>query len=238
MLNNQKICAIVPAAGIGSRMKSDRPKQYMKINGMTVLEHTVMRLLNHSDIDHIVIAINEHDPYFSTLSLNRDPRISVVNGGKERSDSVLCALKYLQTALNYDWVMVHDAARPCLQGDDIDKLITAARSHSVGAILATPVRDTMKRGNGLQHNVIDHTVSRENLWHALTPQMFPLKSLIKNLTLTWERGDVITDEASCFEANNLMPMLVHGRADNIKITQPEDLALAAFHLNLSDKKER
>jgi 2-C-methyl-D-erythritol 4-phosphate cytidylyltransferase len=237
MSDKQKICAIVPAAGIGSRMKSDIPKQYMKIDGMTVLEHTVTRLLNHNEIDHVVIAITQTDPYFSALPLNRDPRVSVVNGGKERADSVLCALKYLQQTLRYEWVMVHDAARPCLQDDDIDKLITAARSHPVGAILATPVRDTMKRGNSLQQSVIDHTVDRDNLWHALTPQMFPLDSLISNLTLAWERGEVITDEASCFEANNVMPLLVQGRADNIKITQPEDLALAEFYLNRSNIKE-
>lgn len=124
--------------------------------------------------------------------------------------------------------MVHDAARPCIQQDDIDKLIEAALSHPVGGILAAPVRDTMKRGVDGQ---IDHTVERANLWHALTPQMFRTLPLQQALTEALEQGVSITDEASAFEWKGASPALVAGRSDNFKVTQPEDLALAEFYLS-------
>ena len=209
-------------------MKADRPKQYLTINATTILEHTVNKLLSHPQVSKVVIAVSESDPYFPELSLSQHPDVVRVKGGNERADSVLSALNYIQESGLGEWVMVHDAARPCIQQGDIDKLIEAALSHPVGGILAAPVRDTMKRG---VDGAIDHTVERANLWHALTPQMFRTLPLQQALTEALEQGVSITDEASAFEWKGASPALVAGRSDNFKVTQPEDLALAEFYLS-------
>ncbi|MGB1974752.1 MAG: 2-C-methyl-D-erythritol 4-phosphate cytidylyltransferase [Vibrio toranzoniae] len=224
----QSVIAVVPAAGVGSRMQADRPKQYLKISGTTILEHTVEKLLSHPQVSQIVVAISDDDPYYPELALNQNPKVIRVSGGSERADSVLSALDYIAEQQLGDWVMVHDAARPCVQLGDIDKLISGAMSHDVGAILAAPVRDTMKRGAQGQ---IEHTVERADLWHALTPQMFRAKPLWNALSEALQQGVSITDEASAFEWKGLSPALVTGRSDNFKITQPEDLALAEFYLS-------
>ncbi|MEZ9042083.1 MULTISPECIES: 2-C-methyl-D-erythritol 4-phosphate cytidylyltransferase [unclassified Vibrio] len=224
----QSVIAVVPAAGVGSRMKADRPKQYLKIHGKTILEHTIEKLLSHPQVAQIVVAISDDDPYYPELALNQNPQVIRVSGGSERADSVLSALDYIAEQQLGEWVMVHDAARPCVQLSDIDKLISGAMSHDVGAILAAPVRDTMKRGAQGQ---IEHTVERADLWHALTPQMFRAKPLWKALSEALQQGASITDEASAFEWKGLSPALVAGRSDNFKITQPEDLALAEFYLS-------
>ncbi|KAB0302760.1 2-C-methyl-D-erythritol 4-phosphate cytidylyltransferase [Vibrio fortis] len=226
--DKQGIVAVVPAAGVGSRMKADRPKQYLTINAITILEHTVNKLLSHPQVSKVVVAVSEGDPYFPELSLSQYPDVVRVKGGNERADSVLSALNYIQESGLGEWVMVHDAARPCIQQGDIDKLIEAALSHPVGGILAAPVRDTMKRG---VDGAIDHTVERANLWHALTPQMFRTLPLQQALTEALEQGVSITDEASAFEWKGASPALVAGRSDNFKVTQPEDLALAEFYLS-------
>ncbi|MFM2640603.1 2-C-methyl-D-erythritol 4-phosphate cytidylyltransferase [Vibrio chagasii] len=224
----QSVIAVVPAAGVGSRMKADRPKQYLTINGKTILEHTVEKLLAHPQVSQIVVAISDDDPYYPELPLTQNPQVIRVAGGSERADSVLSALDYIEKQRLGDWVMVHDAARPCVQLSDIDKLISTAMSHDVGAILAAPVRDTMKRGAQGQ---IDHTVERADLWHALTPQMFRAEPLWNVLSEALQQGVSITDEASAFEWKGFSPALVAGRSDNFKITQPEDLALAEFYLS-------
>ena len=224
----QSVIAVVPAAGVGSRMKADRPKQYLQIHGKTILEHTVEKLLSHPQVSKIVVAVSDDDPYYPELPLNLNPQVIRVSGGTERADSVLSALDYIAQQQLSDWVMVHDAARPCIQLSDIDKLISGAMTHDVGAILAAPVRDTMKRGAQGQ---IEHTVDRIDLWHALTPQMFRSKPLRKVLSEALQQGVSITDEASAFEWKGLSPALIAGRSDNFKITQPEDLALAEFYLS-------
>lgn len=224
----QSVIAVVPAAGVGSRMKADRPKQYLQIHGKTILEHTVEKLLSHPQVSKIVVAVSDDDPYYPELPLNLNPLVIRVSGGTERADSVLSALDYITQQQLSDWVMVHDAARPCIQLSDIDKLISGAMTHDVGAILAAPVRDTMKRGVQGQ---IEHTVDRVDLWHALTPQMFRSKPLRKVLSEALQQGVSITDEASAFEWKGLSPALIAGRSDNFKITQPEDLALAEFYLS-------
>lgn len=224
----QSVIAVVPAAGVGSRMKADRPKQYLQIHGKTILEHTVEKLLSHPQVSKIVVAVSDDDPYYPELPLNLNPQVIRVSGGTERADSVLSALDYIAQQQLSDWVMVHDAARPCIQLSDIDKLISGAMTHDVGAILAAPVRDTMKRGAQGQ---IEHTVDRVDLWHALTPQMFRSKPLRKVLSEVLQQGVSITDEASAFEWKGLSPALIAGRSDNFKITQPEDLALAEFYLS-------
>ncbi|WP_428771492.1 2-C-methyl-D-erythritol 4-phosphate cytidylyltransferase [Vibrio sp.] len=231
-MQQASIVAVVPAAGVGSRMRADRPKQYLTIAGQTVLEHTLQRLLSHPVIDRVVVAVSKDDPYYTNLAMASDARVSWVAGGKERADSVLAALQYVQQHQLAEWVMVHDAARPCVRLADIDRLIAAALTHPVGGILATPVRDTMKRANS--NGDIEHTVERAALWHALTPQMFPTALLSAALADALQQGAVITDEASALEWRGMTPALVQGQADNIKITQPEDLALAAFYLSNTD----
>ncbi|ACZ78140.1 2-C-methyl-D-erythritol 4-phosphate cytidylyltransferase [Dickeya parazeae] len=222
-----EVVAVLPAAGNGSRMLSDRPKQYLSIGTKTILEHTVAALLRQPRIQRVIIAISADDPYFSALPLASDARIQVVNGGRQRADSVLAGLQQVQQA---DWVLVHDAARPCLHQDDLSRLLLLTGQSEVGGILAAPVRDTMKRS---RDGHIDHTVEREALWHALTPQLFPLALLRSCLERALREGATITDEASALEYCGYQPQIVPGRADNIKVTRPEDLALAEFYLTRS-----
>lgn len=223
------VVAVVPAAGVGSRMQADRPKQYLTIQGHTVLEHTVEKLLQLPLISQVVIAVTDSDPYYPELAIASNPNVIRVSGGQERADSVLSALQYVADHQLAEWVLVHDAARPCFELDDVDRLIAQCMSNQFGGILATPVRDTMKRSDDEQN--IAHTVEREALWHALTPQMFKTQPLTEALTKALAKGIAITDEASAMEWVGIKPALVRGRADNIKITQPEDLALAEFYLN-------
>ncbi len=227
------VIAIVPAAGIGSRMQSECPKQYLAINGKTILEHTLDSLLAHPAIRRIIVAISPSDRFFSTLPVADDPRITVVMGGQERADSVLAGL---QVASDAAWVLVHDAARPCLHPDDLTRLLRLTETSRVGGILAAPVRDTMKRGEP-GRETIAHTVERQDLWHALTPQLFPQALLRDCLVRALGEGATITDEASALEYCGYHPELIPGRSDNIKVTRPEDLALAAFYLTQSHNEE-
>ncbi|WP_232613565.1 2-C-methyl-D-erythritol 4-phosphate cytidylyltransferase [Photobacterium carnosum] len=232
----EEFIAVVPAAGVGSRMAADRPKQYLHIAGKTILEHTVDRLLSLPEITRVIIAVSADDPYFPQLPLAADSRITVVDGGAERADSVFAGLAAIDN--NNAWVLVHDAARPCVRLTDLTALITAAVNSDCGAILAAPVRDTMKRGhNKATQSQIIHTVDRENLWHALTPQMFRVGQLRQSLTTALAQGATITDEASALEFCGYTPILVAGRSDNLKVTQPEDLALAEFYLQLLLKEQ-
>ncbi len=230
------IIALVPAAGIGSRMNSDCPKQYLSIAGKTIIEHTLAVLLDHPRVQHVVIVLNPTDTQFQSLEVASDSRITTVVGGEQRADSVLSGLNHLARLTGNDncWVLVHDAARPCLHHDDLDRLLQLAEADeqgnmACGGILASPVRDTMKRGRAGQ--VIDHTVERQDLWHALTPQFFPLMLLRDCLSKALSQHANITDEASALEYCGYQPVLVNGRSDNIKVTRPEDLALAEFYLS-------
>ncbi len=220
------VIAVVPAAGIGSRMQTECPKQYLQIGGKTILEHAVASLLAHPRIGHVIIAISPTDSWFASLPLASNPRVTVVNGGGLRADSVLAGL---QAADGAQWVLVHDAARPCLHQDDLANLLAITHTSKTGGILAAPVRDTMKRGEPGKP-LIAHTVEREDLWHALTPQLFPLELLRSCLLRALNEGATITDEASALEYCGFHPELISARADNIKVTRPEDLALAAFYL--------
>lgn len=233
---NQKknIWAIIPAAGVGRRMGTDIPKQYLQLNGKTVIEHTISALDKHDDISEIIVVISKQDEHWPDLSITSSKPVSTVSGGKERCDSVLNGLLALEgKASDDDWVLVHDAARPCLQTDDLNKLIDSLLEHRVGGILASPVRDTMKRST--EGQLIKATVDRDNLWHALTPQMFRFGILKSALVSALNQGLPVTDEASAVELAGYQPLLVEGKMENLKITRPEDLALAAFYLQ-QDKR--
>ena len=221
--------AVIPAAGVGRRMNRDVPKQYLRLGGRTVIEHTLERIGGHRRIDGTVVAIRPDDPHWHGLELTGQRVREVVDGGEERYQSVRNALDALQrTADGGDWVLVHDAVRPCVRSVDIDALIEAGSAHGDGAVLGVPVRDTMKRTGGDAR--ITETVSRDDLWHAHTPQMFRLGALCEALERAHRAGLVVTDEAQAMEAAGALPRMVEGSADNIKITRAEDLELAALFL--------
>ena len=228
---------VVPAAGIGKRMKTDCPKQYLYIGDKTIIEHTLTNLLAHNQVKQVVVVLNPNDKLFSQLPIASHPSIKLVKGGQERCDSVLAGLNYLPDT--EEWVLVHDAARPCLTQKDLSALLQLAEQGSIGGILATPVRDTMKRAVNVKMDgpsFIKQTESRENLWHALTPQFFKLALLKKALNEASKKKANITDEASAIELLGEKVMLVEGCASNIKITQPEDLLLAEFYLTQKQAK--
>lgn len=222
--------AIVPAAGVGARMGANCPKQYLPLAGRTVIEHSLDALLNHSAISGAVVAISETDGYWADLNYQHNKPVHRAQGGEERCHSVLNALRALaEIAEEDDWVLVHDAARPCLRQDDISQLIDCCQSHPVGGILAVPVKDTIKQAD--QNSLISRTVDRQSLWHAQTPQMFRLGMLRAALEQALSNGVLITDEASALEHIGQHPLLVEGHADNLKITRPEDLPLAEFYFS-------
>lgn len=222
-----KFWAVVPAAGVGKRMQSDRPKQYLELAGKTVIEQTLIRLLGAEVFSAVAVAISVEDPYWPELELSRHPQVLTAPGGKERADSVLSALKTLQgRADDNDWVLVHDAARPCITSEDIHQLIDTLADEPVGGILALSSHDTLK---DVQDNAIVGTLDRRHIWRALTPQMFRY-GMLRAALIETEGNPMITDEASALELKGLKPKIVEGRPDNLKITRPEDLALATFYL--------
>ena len=227
--------ALIPAAGIGRRMGSDIPKQYLPLGGRTVLEHTLDALAWHPDISGLVLVLGSDDPRAATLPERVQGKpLLLATGGAQRSDSVSSGLERLAgQADEQDWVLVHDAARPCLRREDLDRLIEAVRDHPVGGLLGVPVRDTMKRADS--GGAVHKTVDREGLWHALTPQMFRLGALREALRTARARGLPVTDDASAMELAGHAPLLVEGHGDNLKITRPEDLALAEFHLRQQER---
>ncbi|WP_298442673.1 2-C-methyl-D-erythritol 4-phosphate cytidylyltransferase [uncultured Ferrimonas sp.] len=219
---NATIYAVVPAAGVGKRMGVAQPKQYLPLLGRAILSHTLGLLLSHPRINKVVVALGAEDEYFADLAEAQHPNLIQVVGGAERADSVRLALAPLPESA---WALVHDAARPCLTHGDIDQLL--AQCTEQGAILATPVRDTMKRATA--NGAIDHTVERTALWHALTPQLFPADALLSALNKE-QHNSGITDEASAMELQGWQPTLVSGRPDNIKVTHSDDLRLAELFL--------
>ncbi len=228
---------VVPAAGIGKRMKTDCPKQYLHLAGKTIIEHTLTNLLEHSQVQRVIVVLNPNDLLFAQLPIASHPCVEVVEGGQERCDSVLAGLNVLPD--DEEWGLVHDAARPCVAATDLTTLLQLAEQGSTGGILATPVRDTMKRAVSVKvngQNMVQQTESREHLWHALTPQFFKLTSLKKALNQAHKQNISITDEASAIELLGEEVVLVEGCASNIKITQPEDLLLAEFYLTQRQAK--
>jgi 2-C-methyl-D-erythritol 4-phosphate cytidylyltransferase len=220
---------VVPAAGIGARMGAGLPKQYLTLAGQSIIAHTLARLGDHPLVAGLYVAVAAEDPYWSGVSLPAGCPVARVDGGAERCHSVLNALEALAAEAGpEDWVLVHDAARPCLRWSDIDALAAAAALHPAGGLLGLPVRDTMKRTDG--EGAVVETVSRERLWHALTPQMFRLSPLRSALAAVLEAGGLVTDEAQAMERAGHRPLMVEGRADNIKVTRPGDLALAELFL--------
>lgn len=219
---------VVPAAGIGSRMGASCPKQYLPLADKTVLENTLERLLAVPDIAGIYLVLSAEDTHWDKLPLAQNVNIHCVTGGTERCDSVLNALEQISGhASPGDWVMVHDAARPCIDIQNILHLIERVGNHPVGGILGVPVSDTLKQ---VTDSSIDLTIDRRLLWQAQTPQIFRMALLRDCILRGLAEGKLITDESSALELYGYQPLMVQGRTDNIKITRPEDLAIAAMIL--------
>ena len=259
--NNFTIDTVVVAAGVGKRFGSQMPKQYTHIGGQTVLQHSIAALSKVQQLSTCYLVISEEDTIAKTLGFSMP--IEWVIGGKERMNSVFNAVQAIwqqyQTPFNdktfsdknshhaYDnhWVLIHDAARPCVNPSDIEKLITQTtqqflqqspqqsqqQQESAGGLLAVPVRDTVKQIIHSQDKVLSQkTLDRSQLWLAQTPQIFPLATLYDYLTQAIEQTIAFTDEASLFEHFGKQPLLVEGSHSNIKLTFPEDLQFAQVYL--------
>jgi 2-C-methyl-D-erythritol 4-phosphate cytidylyltransferase len=221
--------ALVPAAGFGARMGNELPKQYLPLAGKPMLAHTLETLCTCSELATVFVVLSPGDTQFHTYDWSRfgDKLQPLYCGGETRAESVANGL--LASELDADdWVLVHDAARPCLTQAHLSKLIAELHDDEVGGILAVPVADTLKRADALQR--IAHTEPREGLWQAQTPQMFRAGLLAEAL----QQCRSVTDEASAIEAMGLQPKLVAGDSSNFKVTYPQDIKLA--ELILKDRK--
>ena len=220
---------VVPAAGSGSRFGGALPKQYLEIYGRSVLQHTLDRLARHPRVSGLMVALAGGDRHWPGWRELHGKPVATCVGGGVRAASVLAALAALPPMVRErDWVLVHDAARPCLRHDDLDRLLDHGCAHGVGAILASPVRDTLKRAS--ERGEIVGSEPRERLWRALTPQLFRRATLQRAIEAGLAEGRELTDEAMAIERLGLAPLLVEGAEDNIKITTPADLAYAEFLL--------
>lgn len=225
------VWAIVPAAGIGSRIGGDTPKQYLNLGNQIILERTLGQLSKVQKINSCVIALHEQDEHFIKLNLPKNLSVFTVTGGATRAASVLNALKYLKKQTNIDdadWVLVHDAARPLVKPSDVENLLERLAASKIGGILASSAVDTIKISEN--ENLISQTITRDKVWYALTPQVFRFKVLYDALIQAKAKEREVTDEAQAVEMMGQTPVLVKGSASNIKITHPEDLAYAEFLL--------
>ena len=237
MQTEAKFWAIVPAAGAGRRMGAVTPKQYLVLGGKTVIEHTLDTLLSCQRLAGIILVLSPADERWAGIQqrYTRQP-LETVTGGAERCHSVLNGLDQLVARGNdNDWALVHDAARPCVRLEDIERLMSTLESSTEGGLLGVPVADTMKRVD--EDVCISGTVDREGLWHAYTPQMFRVGVLRAALQQAISDGQQVTDEANAMELAGYRPRMVQGARDNIKITVPSDLALAAFYLQSRSTSE-
>jgi 2-C-methyl-D-erythritol 4-phosphate cytidylyltransferase len=228
--------AVLPAAGIGARMGVEIPKQYLEIQGRSLLEYSVEALLACDAVSALALVLHPQDAHASTLPLLRDTRVLSAVGGAERSDSVLAGLNALSTvAEEDDWVLVHDAARPCLRAKDVQRLVDVVIGNGEGGILAQRVVDTVKQAT--PDGLVQATLDRSRLWRAQTPQMFRLGELRGALELARRDDAPVTDEASAMELAGHPVQLVEGPASNLKVTLPEDLALAAWYLAQQEEQD-
>jgi len=220
---------LIPAAGSGARMGEALPKQYLSIGDHPLLRYSVRQLCTHTAVQRTFIVLHPEDQLFSRYDWSEfgNRLVPLYCGGATRAESVLRGLERMRADVDReDWVLVHDAARPCLTGELIDRLLTEVSADEVGGLLAIPVADTLKRNDGERH--VLRTESRDQLWQAQTPQMFRLHALVQALRAVDPRR--VTDEASAMEQQGYHPRLVMGSVANLKVTYPEDLALAELLL--------
>ncbi len=218
---------IIPAAGLGMRMGGITPKQYLPIADEPIIARTINTWLSHKNNFTIVVVLHPEDEHFVKMNLS-DERIITTTGGTERCDSVASGLHLLEGKANErDWVLVHDAARPCLTHDDIDRLLNQIADHDVGGLLAIPVRDCLKEVN--DNAEVVSTMPRANVWQAQTPQMFRFGLLSEALVKCAQSNRIVLDESEAIEALGYKPLVVAGNMRNIKITHPEDMQLAEVY---------
>jgi len=219
------IWAIVPAAGIGRRMRAKVPKQYLNVNGRPIIETSLGRIGALQYVHQVLVMLNPEDQVWPTLGLESNPKIVCQFGGENRYQTVLYGLRYLQSvAADDDWVLVHDAARPCVRIKDIERLFEKIVNHPVGGLLGAPVDNTMKLVD--ENDEVISTVDRVNVWSAFTPQVFRFRLLLDALEAVDKSGKTVTDEATAVEQLGYRPLMVLGNRDNIKVTHPNDLNLA------------
>jgi 2-C-methyl-D-erythritol 4-phosphate cytidylyltransferase len=220
---------VVPAAGRGTRVGGDCPKQYLPLAGRALILHTLERLAAHPRIAGLLVALAADDVRWPGIDTLCGKPVRTTAGGGERADSVLAGLRALPPEVGAaDFVLVHDAARPCVRRADIDRLIDAA-SEADGGLLGAPLRDTLKRADGQGHSTL--TEPREQRWRAFTPQMFRRGQLMAALDAAMRDGVVVSDEAMAMERAGAAPLLVEGAEDNIKVTTAADFALAEYLLS-------
>ena len=220
-----KVDVIIPAAGVGKRMQSVVPKQYLDIDGMTILDRTIDKFISLEFINKVIVALSPNDDYFRDSKFLNNPKLHVVLGGKERCDSVYNGI----LAATSEYVLVHDAARPCVLTSDIQLLVDKC-SNDNGGLLVSRIPDTIKKAN--EHNEVISTIPRDNVYRALTPQYFKKDLLRKAYEKSVNDGFVMTDESSAMEYLGYKPQAVVGSSTNIKITEPNDLELAKIFLQL------
>ena len=216
---------VIPAAGSGKRMGENIPKPYLTLGDSPVIEHSVSIFTAHPRISQVVVVLAADDARWSQLAIAQSNQILTTVGGDTRAHSVMQGLERLKNvASSNDWVLVHDAARPCLTRSALDRLIQTLQDHPIGGLLAVPVADTLKKVTA--DNIVRETVAREQLWCAQTPQMFRFEILYSAIKKALAENVSITDEASAVEFIGEHPLVVKGDSRNIKITRPEDLVMA------------
>ena len=227
--------AIVPAAGNSIRYSGEIPKQFLTIDGRTVLELSIRPLLDFSECLGVCVLVPPEDQYHKALEIRDNPKIFLVEGGTSRIDSVAKGVKFWQQSeLSYDYILIHDAARPCLRSSDVQQLLDSIDKETDGVVLGIPCSDTIKRLSA-KDSLILETVDRSDLWRAFTPQIFKKEVLQKNTKQNMDKE--FTDEASLVEANGGKLKMVKGFEDNIKLTFPEDLGLIKSILSSQGRLE-
>lgn len=232
-MNYPDVVVVIPAAGVGKRMLSQQPKQYLPIENKAVLEHTISKFADLPFVKKVVVAVSAEDEYFADMAISNNKKVHRCTGGSERAESVLLGLEQAKQ-FNCDWVMVHDGARPCVTSEDITSLLANCVTTNQAGILAAPIADTVKQSNAAAAQV-NQTIDRQFLWRAFTPQCAKLtelhQALVAQQDVNGNISSAVTDEASALELAGKPVNLVAGSTSNIKITVPEDLALAEFYLN-------
>jgi 2-C-methyl-D-erythritol 4-phosphate cytidylyltransferase len=229
-----KIHVIIPAAGSGSRMQSETPKQYLTLLSRPLITWCLNVFYANARIDCVHVALHSDDDFWSE-HISNHPKLNVLRtGGDTRAQTVLNTLENIQ-ADDLDWVLVHDAARPCLTDDLLNKLLDDLQTDPVGGLLAVPLADTLKRADISQR--VERTESREGLWQAQTPQMFKFDVLKQALRTSCDSKSTPTDEAQAIELLGLSPKLVVGELRNLKITYPQDLVMAEAILSADNENQ-